>query len=438
MQDIRLIDIQITPEQQGTYFTVPFAVPEGVEVLHLKYSYLRRYGEEQFLGRGKFDPFPEVNIVDLGLIAPDGTQVGASGSDKSEIYVSETSATPGYRPYRIIPGEWKILVGAYKIDRQGVSVGYEIRMDHKWRRLFKGDLHTHTLASDGVHTLDELADKAKRHGLDFIAVTDHNQMISQEALPSPEGVTMIPGVEWTHYQGHANFLGVDRPFDGAFATHTAEEALNLFATARQRGAVITINHPFEENMGFQFDMKTFPFDCLEIWNGPMRESNLRSVGLWHHLLCQGMKLPACGGSDYHRDTPFIFLGGPTMCLFAESSGPSDILAALKAGHGYITFAPNGPALSMSAGEAIMGDTVAWDTVKDFQLSVEGLLAGDVVQVVTAQQSETLFKAPSDGNLTFSYTMKSPGFARVEVLRAFLPALPMLPALISNPIYFTNE
>lgn len=86
----------------------------------------------------------------------------------------------------------------------------------------------------------------------------------------------------------------------------------------------------------------------------------------------------------------------------------------------------------------MGDTVAWDTVKDFQLSVEGLLAGDVVQVVTAQQSETLFKAPSDGNLTFSYTMKSPGFARVEVLRAFLPALPMLPALISNPIYFTNE
>jgi hypothetical protein len=32
-------------------------------------------------------------------------------------------------------------------------------------------------------------------------------------------------------------------------------------------------------------------------------------------------------------------------------------------------------------------------------------------------------------------MPRPGFARVEVLRSFLPGVPMLPALISNPIYF---
>jgi hypothetical protein len=32
-------------------------------------------------------------------------------------------------------------------------------------------------------------------------------------------------------------------------------------------------------------------------------------------------------------------------------------------------------------------------------------------------------------------MSAPGFARVEVARAFLPGLPMLPALLSNPIYF---
>jgi len=32
-------------------------------------------------------------------------------------------------------------------------------------------------------------------------------------------------------------------------------------------------------------------------------------------------------------------------------------------------------------------------------------------------------------------METPGFARVEILREFVPGLPMLPALISNPIYF---
>jgi len=38
----------------------------------------------------------------------------------------------------------------------------------------------------------------------------------------------------------------------------------------------------------------------------------------------------------------------------------------------------------------------------------------------------------------TYTMDAAGFARVEILRGFLPGLPMLPALISNPIYFDAE
>ena len=109
-----------------------------------------------------------------------------------------------------------------------MDVSFEVTLEHKERRLLKGDLHTHTLASDGVHTLEELAWKAKRNGLDFVAVTDHNQMVSTDALPRLPGVTMIPGVEWTHYQGHANFLGVDQPYDEPFATNTPEEALARF------------------------------------------------------------------------------------------------------------------------------------------------------------------------------------------------------------------
>ena len=68
-------------------------------------------------------------------------------------------------------------------------------------------------------------------------------------------------------------------------------------------------------------------------------------------------------------------------------------------------------------------------------TVEGLRAGDVVRVVTGNSSDTVFTAVVDGNLEMSHQLSSPGFARVEVLRAFLPGLPMLPALISNPIYF---
>jgi hypothetical protein len=435
MDHIVQFDIHIEPARQGTYFTIPFEVPEDIETLPLKYDYDRRPLEQQFLENGRYSARPEKNIIDLGLIGPDGVQVGASGSDKDEITVSEEYATPGYRPCLIVPGEWQVLVGAYKVEPEGTKVSYEVRLEGKSRRLLKGDLHSHTLASDGVHTLEELAFKAKRNGLDFVAVTDHNQLVPKAAMPRLPGVTMIPGVEWTHFNGHANFIGVDQPYDEPFATNTPDEARLRFESAHQRGALISINHPFEPVAPFQFDLQTLPFDCIEIWNGPMRESNLKAVGYWQQLLTAGKKIPACGGSDYHRDTPFIFLGGPTMGVYAESAGASDIVAAVRAGHSFITFAPNGPTLEMTAGEAIMGDSVAWADVKEIQINVQGLQAGDVLRAVTARSSEVLFTAPADGDIELTYAVIAPGFARVELLRAFLPGLPMLPALLSNPIYF---
>jgi hypothetical protein len=260
-------------------------------------------------------------------------------------------------------------------------------------------------------------------------------MVSAEALPQLEGITLIPGVEWTHFQGHANFLGMDRPYDGPFFTNRFEEVQARFISAHERGALITINHPFEEICPFQFDFNLLPFDCLEVWNGPMRESNLRAIGLWQSLLMAGRKVPICGGSDYHRDQLFIFLGGPTTCIYAKSPSPTDILEGLKQGHAYLTFAPNGPSLEMTAGEAIMGDSVPFSNGSEIQVAVGNLLAGDVLQIITSQGNTPLFKAESNGTFQGTYRMESPGFVRIEILRAFVPGLPLLPALISNPIYF---
>ena len=296
-------------------------MPPDTEAFSLTYRYERHHEGELPVERGSFTARQEINIIDLGLIAPDGSQVGASGADKSEIFLSETRATPGYRPCPLVPGEWGILVGAYKVAPAGVTVLYELSFTPKHRRLLKGDLHTHTIASDGVLTAEELARHALRQGLDYLAITDHNQMVSQAELPQLPGMTLIPGVEWTHYQGHASFLGVDKPYDEPFFTNTPEEMQARFASARARGALISINHPFEAGVEFRFDIHSIPFDCLEIWNGPMRESNLRAVGLWQSLLAAGKKVPICGGSDYHRDGLFIFPGGPTTCVYAHVGQP---------------------------------------------------------------------------------------------------------------------
>lgn len=435
MQETMVLELFIDHAREGSYFTLPFTMPGDAEILTLTYRYERHRESEGRIVNGIFVSRREANVIDLGLIAPDGTQVGASGSDKVEIRLSATDATPGYKPYPLVSGEWQILVGAYHVAPEGVAVTYELSITQKRLRWLKGDLHTHTLASDGVLTVEELGWHAARHGLDFLAVTDHNQLIAADALPHIPGLTLIPGVEWTHYQGHANFLGIDKPYDAPFATNTPEEAFARFDSARNRGALITINHPFEEGCGFQFDIHALPFDCLEVWNGPMRESNLRAIGLWQSLLAAGKKIPLCGGSDYHRDNPFQILGGPTTCVYAMSPGPADILAALKAGHAYVTFAPNGPTLELTAGDAILGDTVPWSQIKELQIAAGGLAAGDIIRVVGGTSSDILLEAPAAGRCQAAHAMKAPGFARIEILRSFLPGLPRLPALISNPIYF---
>lgn len=393
-------------------------MPPDTEAMTLSYHY-EPYGKEEItVEGGRFTSQAKINTIDLGLFVPDGTQAGASGSDKVNITISETYATPGYTPITLTAGEWQILVGAYKVATEGVTVQYTIEFTPKALRLFKGDLHTHTLGSDGVLTVEELTRHAMRHGLDFLAITDHNQMVSTEALLRIPGITLIPGVEWTHYQGHANFLGVDKPYDEPFVSaktgrssvaNTLEDAAKIFESARDRGALITLNHPYEESCPYKFKLDALPFDCLEVWNDPMRESNLRAIGLWQSLLVGGKRIPIVGGSDYHRDTLFQILGGPCMGVYALSNSPSDILAAIAQGHAYIVFAPDGPTLSIHANDAIMGDSLMWKEGLSLQLHAEGLKTGDVIMLVNKQDTINVFEAPSDGSIDLAYPVSSPGF-----------------------------
>ncbi|MBN1247038.1 MAG: CehA/McbA family metallohydrolase, partial [Anaerolineae bacterium] len=240
---------------------------------------------------------------------------------------------------------------------------------------------------------------------------------------------------WTHYRGHATFLGVDRPYDGPFFTHSEEEVRARFVSARERGALIVIAHPFEEPYAFKFDTARLPFDCLEVWNGPMRESNLRAVSYWLEMLAAGKKVAITGGSDYHRDGLFQILGGPCMGVYAASDSPQALLAAVREGHSFVTFAPNGPTLAVTCEGAILGDAVAWRSGLAMRLRAEGLKAGDSVKVVSGQGSRDIFRAPSDGALDLEIPVEAPGFAVVQIWRTFLPGIPPLPALLSNPIYF---
>jgi len=62
----------------------------------------------------------------------------------------------------------------------------------------KGDLHCHTKLSDGSLGIEEIILQAKRVGLDFISITDHDTLSSASRaaiLGERYGVHVIPGVE---------------------------------------------------------------------------------------------------------------------------------------------------------------------------------------------------------------------------------------------------
>lgn len=434
----------VNPAEEGQYLLLPFEMPPDTAHFTLRYTYPRDHTGMASAETGTFQTHERVNIIDLGLIGPDGRQVGASGSGISEVQISANAATRGYHPTPLQAGTWQIILGAYNVAPEGVNVEYSLSFEPKKARWLQGDLHTHTNASDGIHSLEHLVQHARDRNLDFIGITDHNQPINRAGLPRLPGLTVIPGLEWTHYRGHSNFLGVEAPYTGSFISNTLEEAAEKFRQARENGALIVLNHPFEERYGFKFGFESLPFDLIEIWNGPMRPANLQALGFWDAQLKAGRKLLAVCGSDYHADTAFEQLAGPCLNVYAPSEAEADILAAVKAGNSYFTYQPDTLRLEMSAGGQCLGSSQPWQTGLMLDIRVERLQPGDEIRLITTQGTRALAIAPAPAaetmlsfksNYQASLPVEQPGYARLEVWRSFFPGIPLLPALLSNPIFF---
>jgi len=424
----------IAASEERRYFTIPFLVPQGVETMTVSYAYPRHAQRQE----GAFTLDTEECIIDLGLNMPGGEFAGASGSDRTEITVSPFGSSHGYASVDIRPGQWELIVGAYKVPPQGVTVSYKIDLAEKRMRLFKGDLHTHTTGSDGVLTPEELAELCARQGLDFVFVTNHNSWFENEHLPRRGDLTVIPGAEWTHYKGHANLLGRVKPYGNPFCVNTEEEARSILLEGKKSGAMLVFNHPFcAPECGWRWGMDIAPMDAVEIWNGAMMiGSNEEALCWWNAQLCQGRHLPAVGGSDFHREGPMSLPGMPTTCVYALSRAPEDILLALRKGNCFLSMTPDGPEVDMTCAQAGMGDTVSH--ASPVQLRFSHLKGGDLLRIITDRtQEDTLCPL---GTLTAQLAFAQTGvrFVRCEVLRCLVPGAAPQRVMVSNPMYFNPE
>ncbi len=419
---------RLNHSQQGAYVKVPFDVPENTAKITITYSYPRH----ETIAIQDGTAVTEINTVDIALEDCTGELIGASGSNKCSFFVSEWSATPGYLKCSPKAGTWNIILGAYKVAEGSCDVCLTIELEMKHPRWLKGDTHLHSCHSDGAYSPKVIMKSAKRDGLDFIYLTDHNCASQNDELFSDEELTAIPAVEITYFGGHYNLFGVKKPVKSYFA-NTADEVRLIMQEGRSNGALLSLNHPFCDLCPWTYGFDV-PFDMLEVWNGPFTMRNYKTLQFWDSLLKQGKKIPAVGGSDAHRNTPFVLMGAPTMYVYSQSRGASDITAAIAGGHSFIGFTQDSPRIELCCGDAYVGQTSCAD--KPVTAVVENLSTGDEIAIITDKGVVAGGKCEHSGSKSFSVNAEGHMYARVEVWRTF-EGIGRLLAAMSNPIYLSK-
>ncbi|MGQ9631722.1 MAG: CehA/McbA family metallohydrolase [bacterium] len=249
--------------------------------------------------------------------------------------------------------------------------------DYRW---YAGELHVHSVHSDGSSTIPRIIERARREGYDFIALTDHNTVSGHREL---EGVTDFPvirGIEFTTFYGHATALGL-REFVDWRRDGKAKDINSLIAEVRSRGALFSIAHPYEIGdpicTGCRWKFSNVDFDSvdlMEIWSGAQPDQAVQfanNLALWDELLNRGKRIVGISGRDWHNadEKP----KGLVARTHVWASGPSEdeIIRGLRRGNVYVS---GGPHLDFSiengSGRGIPGDSLLSSSDERLHLKVE--------------------------------------------------------------------
>ena len=302
-------------------------------------------------------------VVDLGCSDPERWR-GWSGGARERFAITPTSATPGYEPGELPRGEWAGVLGLHQIPDEGIDVEVTITtasgpgavtVEHDpepppppstsrghRRHLpapdgltwFAGDFHSHSLHSDGDLSLHQLSEQAALHGLDFLAITEHNTVSHHLHLPEVGeryDITLLPGQEITTHRGHANAFGEIGWID------FREPADRWVEEVAARGGLLSINHPIEGDCAWQHPLSELP-PALELWHiGWFRD--LKSEAPWSLWPLWRRDAILLGGSDFHNHRHNYRPGTPTTWVAATDRSPEAILEATVAGRTAISMLP---------------------------------------------------------------------------------------------------
>ncbi len=478
---------RVLPGDSKTVRALHFDVPPGVQALAFRFDFRPRTSERREVNAPLVDAAiahhnrgtwagqpPEVlaaqrrglgaenlsrslnNLMNAVLIDPAGVWRGRwdrnPSSEEEALVLSARGASKGFLEGPIPAGRWTVAVEAHGVYGEPVTWDAAVDArpapsDEEVRRLkgpvaggaqggrrtgrgwYFGELHSHTLHSDGVHELEDLAGRARALGLDWLALTDHNTtsgLLEPRALP----LTLLPGCELTTFHGHHPIYGLTE----IIPWHRDGRVLPLAELApqiRQKGGVVSVAHPFKIGdplcTGCRMPEGLSPesFDLFEVWyrrwDAP-ESDNPAAYALWNGYWRAGRRVTAVAARDWHgpsQEGPFPGPMAFTGILADDDSVPA-LLQGLKKGAVILSGGPVAE-LSLVAGgqRAGIGETLRARTA-ELEISLSRLAEPAQLRVFrSGAQVETL-EVKGDGQHRLPGIADRPGWYRVELWSGAAP------------------
>ena len=229
------------------------------------------------------------------------------------------------------------------------------------KRWYKGNLHTHTLRSDGDSSPEDVAAWYKQHDYRFLVLSDHNVLTAVGELNAAMGVKeqflLMPGEEVTSAfekrPVHINAYNLSRlvdPLKGESLVETIQKNVDAIRAAK---ALPSVNHPnFHWAMTSAELLAVDNLQMFEVYNGHPQVHNSGGGGsesleqMWDALLSAGRKIYGIAVDDAHHfkiiDKQKSNPGRGWVVVRASELSTNAIAGAIEAGEFY---ASNGVELS---------------------------------------------------------------------------------------------
>lgn len=220
----------------------------------------------------------------------------------------------------------------------------------------KGNLHSHTVNSDGHLTAEQMKQAYKEHGFDFLCVSDHDFYTDTRALTDKD-FTMIQGFELYSNATdgkdiHIHYLWEDslEPVKPNTTIHLPERtgaASSKFAyEMKEKGCFVQLNHPHWSMLWSSEIEDENPYHAVEIINyaSEWQENTGDGSIFWSEMLYRGVKMWGTGTDDNHNKAPLDDMdsdsfGGFTVVKARDRSSKA-IMEALFNGSFYTSTGPS--------------------------------------------------------------------------------------------------